>query len=52
MYRVTGFEHDIPVETPSKLRLDSAAHEFEAQMMKELIKPVTRIDVQDASGSA
>jgi len=51
VYRVTGFEHDIPVETPSKLRLDSAAHEFEAQMMKELIKPVTRIDVQDASES-
>src|SRR5262245_52936686 len=51
MFRVTEVERGSSVETTSNLRLVSAAHEFEAQIMKELIKPVTRFHEQDASES-
>lgn len=36
---------------PGKQRLEGAAHEFEAQMMKELLKPMTRLDEDGDEGS-
>jgi Rod binding domain-containing protein len=32
-------------------RLEQAAHEFEAQMMKELIRPMARFDEDEETGS-
>ena len=37
---------------PPEPRLVRAAHEFEAQLMKELLKPLTSIDDAEESGSA
>jgi Rod binding domain-containing protein len=37
-------------KAPAQLRLTRAAHEFEAQMMKELLKPMTGEDALGGEG--
>jgi len=45
--RVSGLEHGIQGESLAEARLARAAHEFEAQIMKELIQPMTRSDDEE-----
>lgn len=51
MNSIRGMDHGAHAESPAGLRLVNAAHEFEAQMMKELVRPMTRFDNEDGLGS-
>jgi len=46
-----GICHSVQVASGAEPRLVRAAHEFEAQMMKELIRPMTKRDDEDDTGS-
>ena len=50
--RVGAAEYEIQRDSVAGARLANAAHEFEAQMMKELIRPMLqRDDGEDGTGS-
>lgn len=44
MHGVGGLQNAASMHEGAGTRLSHAAHEFEAQMMKELIRPMTRSD--------
>ena len=47
MRGVAGVGHGVQVEKGADPRLSQATHEFEAQMMKELIRPMTERNESD-----
>ena len=51
MNAVRALDYEARAESRAGLRLSNAAHEFEAQMMKELLRPMTRSEDEDGLGA-